>query len=70
MGEEIVSAFGYDWKIERVRSGRWVGVCDSLGIATEGMSRSELFECAQEAVRLIQIDKLCQFAQPQDAKHE
>lgn len=55
---ETVSAFGYEWKIQRVRSGRWVGVCDRLGITMEGVSRSEFFENAQEAVRLIEADRL------------
>lgn len=50
---ETIVAFGYEWKIQRIRSGRWIGSCERLGIFLEGTSRSHFFECAQEVVRLI-----------------
>ena len=50
---EKVKAFGHDWWIERLPSGVYLGQCPCMGIVLEGRSRSELFEAASEALRLI-----------------
>jgi hypothetical protein len=46
------------WSITEQPSGRFVGVCEPLGIALEGTDMNDLHACIREAIQLVMSDLL------------
>lgn len=47
-----------EWLARQTVSGRWVGVCESLNLATEADSLDELHSVINESIQLLMVDLL------------
>jgi len=46
------------WNVSEQESGRFVAVCEPLGVALEGNDMNDLHACIREAIQLVMTDLL------------